>query len=376
MLLKMKCLNFEAFPGTQHACTSSRQHLRVSASVQPESSQRVELREKRKQNVPGPFWVDSSCINCDTCRWIEPSVFHADGGQSAVHHQPSEGSEEEAAALRAVTACPTGSIHFSNEEMTRVQASAKVREGAVSFPYLFPKARELGLEIYHLGYHSRDSFAATPWLVRNAETDLAVMVDTPRYSSKLKRAILDRVGEVKYIFLTHSHDVADHNKWAQELGAKRVIHECEADPSLAMTKEAGLGLDECEIKLQGEGPWDPFEGALGAGTKLLWQPGHTPGGVVMHFQPEVHGPAVAFTGDHLAFVPALGRLGTFQFINFQPPEVQAEALRRWADDTAAADVCLVLPGHGRWYSTDDFAGELRDVAGQVERGEQELNRPW
>uniref|UniRef100_A0A061QNV1 Metallo-beta-lactamase superfamily hydrolase n=1 Tax=Tetraselmis sp. GSL018 TaxID=582737 RepID=A0A061QNV1_9CHLO len=263
MLLKMKCLNFEAFPGTQHACTSSRQHLRVSASVQPESSQRVELREKRKQNVPGPFWVDSSCINCDTCRWIEPSVFHADGGQSAVHHQPSEGSEEEAAALRAVTACPTGSIHFSNEEMTRVQASAKVREGAVSFPYLFPKARELGLEIYHLGYHSRDSFAATPWLVRNAETDLAVMVDTPRYSSKLKRAILDRVGEVKYIFLTHSHDVADHNKWAQELGAKRVIHECEADPSLAMTKEAGLGLDECEIKLQGEGPWDPFEGALG-----------------------------------------------------------------------------------------------------------------
>ena len=30
-------------------------------------------------NVPGPWFVDSTCIDCDTCRQLAPEVFPDDG---------------------------------------------------------------------------------------------------------------------------------------------------------------------------------------------------------------------------------------------------------------------------------------------------------
>jgi hypothetical protein len=47
-----------------------------------------------------------TAADCDTCRWMAPSVFHADGGQSAVYKQP-EGDGERLQALQAVLSCPT-----------------------------------------------------------------------------------------------------------------------------------------------------------------------------------------------------------------------------------------------------------------------------
>jgi hypothetical protein len=32
-------------------------------------------RERRAENVPGNIYVDTTCINCDTCRWMSPGVF-------------------------------------------------------------------------------------------------------------------------------------------------------------------------------------------------------------------------------------------------------------------------------------------------------------
>ena len=37
------------------------------------------------------------------------------------------------------------------------------------------------------------------------------------------------MGGVKYMFLTHQDDVADHALWAKEFGAQRIIHESEAN---------------------------------------------------------------------------------------------------------------------------------------------------
>jgi hypothetical protein len=34
------------------------------------------LNLRRPQNVNGDFYVDSSCIDCDTCRWMTPEVFN------------------------------------------------------------------------------------------------------------------------------------------------------------------------------------------------------------------------------------------------------------------------------------------------------------
>ena len=46
------------------------------------------LNLRRPENVSGDFYVDTSCIDCDTCRWMAPEVFIEAGEQSAVHHQP------------------------------------------------------------------------------------------------------------------------------------------------------------------------------------------------------------------------------------------------------------------------------------------------
>ena len=65
--------------------------------------------KRRTENVEGDFYVDSTCIDCDTCRWMVPEVFDRSGSQSRVHAQPA-GPELQRAAFRALIACPTGSI--------------------------------------------------------------------------------------------------------------------------------------------------------------------------------------------------------------------------------------------------------------------------
>src|SRR5438477_12757383 len=61
------------------------------------------------ENVPGEFFVDSSCIDCDACRQLAPAVFADAGDHSYVAAQP-QSPEQERAALRALIACPTASI--------------------------------------------------------------------------------------------------------------------------------------------------------------------------------------------------------------------------------------------------------------------------
>jgi ferredoxin len=67
--------------------------------------------ERLSQNVPGPYYVDSTCIDCDLCRNTTPDFFHRDDdiGLSVVHHQPVT-PEEIALAEEALQGCPTDSI--------------------------------------------------------------------------------------------------------------------------------------------------------------------------------------------------------------------------------------------------------------------------
>src|SRR5438105_15869500 len=69
----------------------------------------ADRRRSHHANVPGPWFVDTTCIDCDACRQIAPALFDDVGGQSAVTRQPA-GPEEERAAARALVACPTASI--------------------------------------------------------------------------------------------------------------------------------------------------------------------------------------------------------------------------------------------------------------------------
>ncbi|MGZ4810221.1 MAG: ferredoxin, partial [Thermoanaerobaculia bacterium] len=64
---------------------------------------------KLPENVPGDFFVDSSCIDCDACRQIAPTVFRDENDQSVVFHQPGD-DQERLAAQKALISCPTASI--------------------------------------------------------------------------------------------------------------------------------------------------------------------------------------------------------------------------------------------------------------------------
>jgi ferredoxin len=71
----------------------------------PDPSQKV------RENVPGKFYVDSTCIDCDLCRETAPDNFvrNDEEGYSFVKKQPDTPAEE-AACLAALEECPVEAI--------------------------------------------------------------------------------------------------------------------------------------------------------------------------------------------------------------------------------------------------------------------------
>ena len=63
------------------------------------------------QNIPGRFYVDSTCIDCDLCRSMAPEFFQRndDIAMSVVVRQP-ENPFEFARAKAALEDCPSESI--------------------------------------------------------------------------------------------------------------------------------------------------------------------------------------------------------------------------------------------------------------------------
>jgi ferredoxin len=67
--------------------------------------------QKVPESVPGRFYVDATCIDCDLCRETAPRHFvrQDDAGYSYVVRQP-ETPAEEAACLAAMEECPVEAI--------------------------------------------------------------------------------------------------------------------------------------------------------------------------------------------------------------------------------------------------------------------------
>ena len=104
------------------------------------------LQQRRSQNVKGDFYVDSTCIDCDTCRWMAPEVFEHAEGQSAV---------------QALLACPTASIGT-------VEKPTDIKATQLSFP--IPVANN----VYHCGYHAEASFGAASYFIQRPEGNILV----------------------------------------------------------------------------------------------------------------------------------------------------------------------------------------------------------
>src|SRR5438105_11679156 len=67
------------------------------------------VKKSVPENIPGEFFVDTTCIDCDTCRQLAPAVFAEAADHAFVHRQPAT-LEERRSALHALVCCPTGSI--------------------------------------------------------------------------------------------------------------------------------------------------------------------------------------------------------------------------------------------------------------------------
>jgi ferredoxin len=69
------------------------------------------LANRYPDNVPGKFYVDDQCIDCDLCRETAPNNFtrNEDGGYSYVFKQPAT-PEEETLCREAKEGCPVEAI--------------------------------------------------------------------------------------------------------------------------------------------------------------------------------------------------------------------------------------------------------------------------
>lgn len=72
--------------------------------------------DRLPENVPGKWYVDSSCIDCDVCRTTAPENFkqNEDEGYSFVYKQP-ENDDELALCEEAKAGCPVEAIGDDGE---------------------------------------------------------------------------------------------------------------------------------------------------------------------------------------------------------------------------------------------------------------------
>ena len=296
----------------------------------------ITAKQRHPANAEGTFYVDHTCIDCDTCRWMAPETFgrttQAYGGQSYVHQQP-EKPEDMDAALQAMISCPTGSIRTT-------EPLSKTKEVLDTFPIL---VHEQLPRVFHLGYHSSKSFGAASYFLASGPSGspFNVMYDSPRYSSRLAK-VLEAAGGIHLMVLSHKDDVADHERWKERFpGMTRVMHKQDVRGPLSWPY---IDMTGVEMQLEGAGPW-----TLAEGLKVVYTPGHSAGSITLIAEgSRTGGDGVAFTGDHLALNGRLGRLDGFARYS-EDTELQADSMLKLKGE----DVLWVLPGHGRRIRFED-----------------------
>jgi len=277
------------------------------------------LSERLPDNAPGDFYVDRSCIDCDTCTRIAPGLFAPADDHSFVSRQPADASER-LRALMALVACPTASIGT----VSRLDAGP----GVDAFP------ESIAEEVSFLGFTSEDSFGAWSYLVRRREGN--VIVDSPRAAAPLLKRI-EEMGGARIMFLTHRDDVADHEAFHRRFGCERVLHADDVTPGTAGVERRIPGNEP--VRLAGD-------------LLAIPVPGHTRGHAVLLYRDRF-----LFTGDHLAWSPERRRLIAFRDACWYSWTEQIRSMERLLDYSFE----WVLPGHGSGWHAPSAAAMRREL---------------
>lgn len=264
----------------------------------------AQIRNRLSANVPGEFFVDSSCIDCGACEWLAPETFEDHRGMSRVFRQP-ETPAEKVRALMSVLACPVSAIGTeSRQDYTRAEQ-------------LLPE--QVDGWVHYCGYHSSKSYGAASYLIRRPRGN--ILVDSPRFAKPLVRRI-EELGGVSLLFLTHKDDVADHEKFRRHFGCLRILHQAD------ITGETR----NIEIRLEGN---DPHR--LDDDTLIVPVPGHTAGSCCLLWND-----TYLFTGDHLSWDPGRQKLRASRSTCWHDWQSQTNSMKRLAGFRFE----WVLPGHG------------------------------
>lgn len=264
----------------------------------------ADLNKRLTTNIDGNFFVDATCINCDTCRQLAPKTFHEDDEYSAVYHQPQD-ELDLFHAYQALLACPVGSIGVVTKN-TELRKTAQE-----SFPI------ELAGGVYYNGFNSEKSFGANSYFVTHPDGNW--LIDSPRYIRRLVDEF-QNLGGLRYIFLSHEDDVADADRYAEKFNATRIIHEADQD-----------ALPEAEWIVKGH---DVIR--VSPDFQLIPVPGHTAGSLALLYKEKF-----LFTGDHLWWDRENNMLG-------MPSRLVWNAQHLLASTKRLGNFSFewVLPGHG------------------------------
>ena len=280
----------------------------------------ADQRKHVPENVPGDFFVDSTCIDCDACRQIAPAVCGEAAESSFVKIQPRNEIERRC-ALQALLSCPTGSIGS--------RADDDVKEVMGDFPL------QVEEPVYFCGYNSPKSYGGNSYFIRQSEGNW--LVDSPKFVAPLVRRI-EALGGISRIFLTHCDDVADADRYAEHFQSQRIIHREELHSQRA-----------AEMVLEGDGPWELTPDFIAIAT-----PGHTAGHCVLLTHKRF-----LFTGDHLDWDRDAEELSASRDYCWHSWPQQIRSMRR----LATYDFEWVLPGHGQRVCLP--AAPMRDQLNQL-----------
>ena len=285
------------------------------------------VRKRLPANAPGDFFVDSTCIDCGTCRWVAPESFDAYGDASRVHRQPGTPHAIHRARM-AVLACPVAAIGTVEHHDFGAARAA------------FPE--RIDGNVYHCGYHSEASYGAASYLIVRPQGN--VLVDSPRFTKPLVRR-LEETGGVALMFLTHRDDVADHRKFHEHFGCPRILHRA----------DVARGTREVEIQPEGAAPVH-----LDEEITLIPVPGHTPGSMCLLYRERY-----LFTGDHLSWDASRARLAAWRDVCWYDWDEQRASMTR----LLGYPFEWVLPGHGRRVHLPavEMAERLHDCVGRMRR---------
>ena len=281
------------------------------------------LTKRLPENVPGDFFVDSNCIDCDTCRQLAPVSFGETGEFAYVQRQPQSQGDRRA-ALHALVSCPTGSIGCRGDD-----APTSVMDD-------FPLPVEP--PVFVCGFNSRKSYGGNSYFLQRPGGNW--LIDAPKFQPRLVRR-LEELGGVANIFLTHRDDVADADRYAAHFGSRRFIH-----------REELASQPDAEVVLDGH---DPLE--LSAGIRSIPTPGHTGGHCCLLVDDRF-----LFTGDHLSYDRHECRLDAHRDYCWGSWARQTASMRRLLD----FEFAWILPGHGQRVCLEP-AEMRRQLAELVER---------